>query len=129
MKKNSKKKGFTLIELIAVIAILGILGAVMVPNIKGYMTRAKRANVVASSKVIVNAVEAYNSDAETPLIDTQTATDAMSAIQTATGDAAFTVDGDSTIPGGATLTILRGIANGTTAEKDIKLDGKKLDIK
>lgn len=72
MKKNGKKKGFTLIELIAVIAILGILAAVLVPNIIGYTNKARKAKVVADAKIIVNAVSAYNSDADTatPILDT-----------------------------------------------------------
>ena len=86
MKKQSKKKkGFTLIELIAVIAILAILGAVIVPNIISYMDKSKRTNVISSCKVIVNAVEAYNADAAAPIPDTDTITQASDKITAATG--------------------------------------------
>ena len=61
-KKKNKRKGFTLIELIAVIAILGILAAVLVPNIIGYINKAKVSKAVADAKTIVNAVDYYNAD-------------------------------------------------------------------
>lgn len=60
--RNNKKKGFTLIELIAVIAILAILGAILVPNVLGYRKRAQKSNIQTSAKTILSAVEAYNSD-------------------------------------------------------------------
>lgn len=41
MNKNSRKKGFTLIELIVVIAILGILAMIAVPRFAGFTNRAK----------------------------------------------------------------------------------------
>jgi prepilin-type N-terminal cleavage/methylation domain-containing protein len=63
MKKNTKKKGFTLIELIAVIAILAILGAVLVPKISGYQNKAKKSNIQTSAKTMVHAIQAYNADA------------------------------------------------------------------
>lgn len=60
--RNNKKKGFTLIELIAVIAILAILGAILVPNVLGYRKKAEKSNIQTSAKTIVSAMEAYNSD-------------------------------------------------------------------
>lgn len=59
---KTKKKGFTLIELIAVIAILVILGAILVPNVLGYRKKAEKSNIQASAKTIVSAIDTYNSD-------------------------------------------------------------------
>jgi len=86
--RNKKKKGFTLIELIAVIAILAILGAILVPKIGGYTKRARKSNVTASAKVIMNAVRAYNSDKSgTDLIKyNDTLADAVNKINTANGE-------------------------------------------
>ena len=60
--KKEKKKGFTLVELIAVIAILAILGAIIVPQIFGYMTRADRSKVQTDATIVLSAVQAYNAD-------------------------------------------------------------------
>lgn len=80
MKKLIKKKGFTLIELIAVIAILAILGAILVPRITGYRTKAKKSNYQSSAKVIINATKAYNADAGTLIVDTDKLVDKIDNI-------------------------------------------------
>jgi prepilin-type N-terminal cleavage/methylation domain-containing protein len=57
-----KKRGFTLIELIAVIAILAILGFVLVPRIGGYQARARKSQLQHSARNIIHAVQTYNAD-------------------------------------------------------------------
>ena len=54
---KKKKKGFTLIELIAVIAIIGILAAVLVPRIVGYMNDANDAKTITQARNVRMAYE------------------------------------------------------------------------
>ena len=78
MKKNSKKKGFTLIELIAVIAILGILAAVLIPNIIGYTDKAKVKSAQTNAKLVLSAIESYNADTTATELNKYSAVDALS---------------------------------------------------
>ncbi len=52
MKK--KKKGFTLIELIAVIAILSVLAIIAVPRVISYVEKSKIVAIKTEAKVIYN---------------------------------------------------------------------------
>lgn len=62
LAKRKKKKGFTLVELIAVMAILAILAAVIAPKAMGYIKKAKQTKVVQQCHTLVLAVDAYNAD-------------------------------------------------------------------
>lgn len=55
--KNKKKKGFTLIEMVAVVAIIGILAAILVPKITGYMKEAKKTEVLDQARKVSQAFE------------------------------------------------------------------------
>ena len=59
IKFKKKKKGFTLIELVAVVAIMGILATVFVPKITGYMNEAKKTRVMDQARKVVMAVDTY----------------------------------------------------------------------
>lgn len=63
LTKKRKKKGFTLIELMAVIAIIAILAAVLVPTVSGYINRSKKTAIITQVRNVVSAVEAYNATA------------------------------------------------------------------
>ena len=54
---NNKKKGFTLIELVAVIAIIAILSAAFIPIFGNYITQAKKVSILNEAKSIVTAYE------------------------------------------------------------------------
>ena len=67
MNLKKRKKGFTLIELMAVIAIIAILAAVLVPTVTGYINRSKKTAIVTQVRTVINAVEAYNATASEPI--------------------------------------------------------------
>jgi type IV pilus assembly protein PilA len=86
--KSKKKKGFTLVELIAVIAILGILAAVIVPRVTGYSDRARASKEKANAASIINAIEIYNAEASTSKRITFDAT-TLATIAGATGTTTY----------------------------------------
>ncbi|MCD2346463.1 type II secretion system protein [Clostridium guangxiense] len=64
--RKRKKKGFTLIELIAVVAILLILAVILVPNIVGYVNKSKIATVKSDAKTVLNVIRTAKADSDTP---------------------------------------------------------------
>ena len=73
LTKMKKKKGFTLIELMAVIAIIAILAAVLVPTVSGYINRSKKTAIITQVRTAVTAIEAYNATASTQISTTSEA--------------------------------------------------------
>lgn len=48
--KNTKKRGFTIVELVIVIAVIGILASVLIPAFSGVVTKAKENAALESAR-------------------------------------------------------------------------------
>ena len=57
LNPKKKKKGFTLIELVAVLAIIAILSTAFIPKFGKYITEAKKVAVLNEAKTVVAAYE------------------------------------------------------------------------
>ena len=57
IRKMKNQKGFTLVELIVVLVILAILAALLVPALTGYIDKANKEKVVATTRMVVMAAQ------------------------------------------------------------------------
>lgn len=57
IRKMKNKKGFTLVELIVVLVILAILAAMLVPALTGYIDKANKEKVIATTRMVVMAAQ------------------------------------------------------------------------
>lgn len=126
LTKKRKKKGFTLIELMAVIAIIAILAAVLVPTVSGYINRAKKTAVITQVRNVVNAVETYNATItdSTKLLevpkDTSAKDPVLSDIKEKVGS--DLLSDTSKLPNDLTLSVMKEINTDTNSIKYMEID-------
>ena len=119
-KKLSKKKGFTLMEMMIVVAIIAILIAIIVPTFKGALDRANAADDEANLRAYYAEVTAdailNNTDISKPADTAKGGTITVSDVQYKLhGSAKYSVDSthnqlsiEYTAPDGSTVTIPGG---------------------
>jgi len=64
MRKLTKNRGFTLIELMVVVAIIGILAAVAVPKFLSFLARSRKSEARTVLTGVFNAAESYYAEYE-----------------------------------------------------------------
>ncbi|WP_195971660.1 type II secretion system protein [Clostridium thermobutyricum] len=134
--KNKKKKGFTLIEMVAVVAIIGILAALLIPKVTGYMNEAKKTKVIDQARKVVQAYEgAKMKGRDVTGITTVKSIDAATGVNVDTQKfMRELITGNSTTNASTVITLL---PEDTTigqcyaineGNKEFKLNGDALDI-
>lgn len=63
IRKMKNQKGFTLVELIVVLVILAILAAMLVPALTGYIDKANKQKIIATTRQVVMAAQTEISEA------------------------------------------------------------------
>ncbi|WP_041643885.1 type II secretion system protein [Mahella australiensis] len=111
-KKNRKRRGFTLIELVVVIAILGILVAIAVPKLGGSREKAAISAHNANVRTLESAATMYIADNGNPTSEKS---------DSGTGDIAAYVQEWPKPPKG---TGVSAVESATTYTVKISTDGK-----
>jgi len=65
LRREARRGGFTLVELLVVAAIVGILTALAIPNMKTVLLRARATELVGDIEVVRVATQSYNGNHHT----------------------------------------------------------------
>lgn len=116
IRKMKNQKGFTLVELIVVLVILAILAAMLVPALTGYIDKANRQKIVATTRQVVMAAQTQVSEKyASKTLKTTTITIADKAAPT------YDASGDDTVAGEEIVALAEvATVNGTSKECTFK---------
>lgn len=113
-KLKSKKKGFTIVELIVVIAIIAVLAVILVPTMTSFLGESKDSAAAANAKAVYNAASAAATQAiiDGKKIDIPASATTLT-VTTLTeditvGDAGYTIGGymPTSLPSGASISVV-----------------------
>lgn len=127
---NSKRSGFTLMELVVVILIISVLAAVAIPLMRGKIDRSKWSEANAAAGTIRNAARIYFAETGSKLTGNLGDAAIQQALDVESSDLAgtFFVASDYEIDsvsdqGIAVITVTGSQANAPSGSRTLALDG------
>lgn len=121
IRNLKNKKGFTLVELIVVLVILAILAALLVPALTGYIDKANKEKIIATTRQVVLAAQTEVSEAYGKAgVGTFAACDKLDADSTPTLDSVLTL---AEVKGKITSADIKVSAKGIVESVTVVQDG------
>lgn len=96
--KNTKKRGFTIVELVIVIAVIAILASVLIPTFTNVVTKAKESKILQEARNAYTMALAEAFDANGDLITTEINSTKIAAL--GSWEVTFTTVDNATVTNG-----------------------------